>query len=439
VDAATSTTRIADILGAHGQVSAETIAAILPQTGPGLPLLDRLVALDAVDEEQAARAIAEDVGIPYVTVALDQLDAELVRRVPHVELHRLRALPLIDDGRAVFVALADPTDDHAVGILAAALNRRVEPVVATSSGIRVALREVFGPASPPRASGALADAPTASDAPRLQALLVEGVQAGASEIQLVPTLEGGVVRRRRDDGALEDVERLDAADHAELLAALRGLLGRARAPEEAQAATLRAQVGGTPVWLSAVIVPALEGEVARIAIQPVLDHGGALRAGLSEADARIVEAFLDAGRGVLVLNHPSPARAAAVLDALLRERAARPELRVVVAPAPGLPVEGALNLRPGISEVDLRPATRRALALEPDLLVLAAVPGEPIPPAALAGARGRRRTVLLGGWRNAQETIAALEASGLPAAEVSPALAGVVCLAADAEPAGGTP
>jgi hypothetical protein len=423
---------VAEILLARGVVSERTLADLGLESVANLSLLDKLVTMGVVAEEKAARAIAEEAGLPYVTVVHDQLDEDLVRRVSGDRLHRIRALPLIDQGDVVDVAFADPTDETSVEEVAAALDRRVQPAVATSSGIRVALREIFGPST--TAGPARTDVEEHGDVSgtlRLYGHLLSCVQERIPELHVTPTTTGCAVQRRHEDGTLEEIERLGTDDHAALLARLRSLMGRTEPRAGLEAATLRLGIADGPVWMTAAIVPTAQGDAARMSIQPVLDRAGALQSGLSRVDAERMAAFLDRGEGAFVLNGPTRSRAAAVLDALLRERGSRAGLCVTVARAPGIGLDGALHIRAEDFDDDLRAATRAALALHADFVVLRAEPGDPSVLEAVAGARASCRVVLLGTWRGTDETRAGLAACGVPTPALDATLRGVVCLEAD--------
>jgi hypothetical protein len=113
---------------------------------------------------------------------------------------------------------------------------------------------------------------------------------------------------------------------------------------------------------------------------------------------------------------------------------------IAVGHPPALPIDGALHIRPGATDHDLRAATREALALHPDLLLLDASPGDVVLREALLRARGRgpSRTVLLGTWRDAADVANRLHASGIPDAELPAVLYGVVCLGPASGAARGT-
>ncbi|HPK71665.1 MAG TPA: hypothetical protein PLN93_06965, partial [Vicinamibacterales bacterium] len=76
--------------------------------------LEILVKEEHVSEEAIADAIAERTKVPRVRVATFLLDEEALRRVPERLARKLECLPLAVEGRALIVAMADPTDYRAI-------------------------------------------------------------------------------------------------------------------------------------------------------------------------------------------------------------------------------------------------------------------------------------------------------------------------------------
>lgn len=77
-------------------------------------------------------------------------DAALVQRVPAAMAWTLLALPLGREGDRVCVALADPTDEHAIAELEATLGAPVATRIARLSALREALAKHFGPRVAPQ-------------------------------------------------------------------------------------------------------------------------------------------------------------------------------------------------------------------------------------------------------------------------------------------------
>lgn len=94
-----------------------------------------LVDQGFVDQEDFARALARQLGLPLLSLDGYVLDPQVGRLLPRGSLEHHRVLPLqVRDGR-VTLAMADPFNEFAVGELRRATGYTVKPVLATTSDI----------------------------------------------------------------------------------------------------------------------------------------------------------------------------------------------------------------------------------------------------------------------------------------------------------------
>src|SRR6478672_2670380 len=85
--------------------------ALAAQAEKGGRLGEVLVALKHVTEEDVARALAAQLDIPYLArIFPDEVDGELVKKVPINFAKQARILPLYLEGDTVAMAVADPLD-----------------------------------------------------------------------------------------------------------------------------------------------------------------------------------------------------------------------------------------------------------------------------------------------------------------------------------------
>jgi hypothetical protein len=350
-------------------------------------------------------------------------------RVPADVLRRHRALPVLTREDGVDVAFADPTDSRAVAAVSKAIPGRLLPAVATSSSIRAALRQVYGPESEHAPEDD--DVHEASGALRLHAHLLGATAAGADALQVRP-IPGGAVLRRRVRGRWEEVERVSPGARAALLARLASLVGlpatdllsreAARDPNPtARRAALVTRLSGRDLRLSATFVPTADGECATLAIHDARPLAPESSEGLPARDALRLAAWAESGDGLLAVNdadedRPSRSSCGVAPRAVGLRRGGA---------AAGRQVEGAqVAAAPGAT-LDARPSCGGVIPV----LVLVPGPGAPPPRAAFLGARDGRRVVLVGAWRDGNETRAAWAALGLPAETVLGATRYVVTFA----------
>lgn len=158
------------------------------------PLVDQLVESGLVTEAQARASDAShplvstrrviqnlvDRGVDERTLAgffvtkgfgpilraaeLARADQELVERLCPSDAHELCAMPLRSTAAGAVVAMADPTDEHAVAKLSLALGDRILPTVAKLSDLLIAIDRAYPADRPPvlskAASSGAAQPPT---------------------------------------------------------------------------------------------------------------------------------------------------------------------------------------------------------------------------------------------------------------------------------------
>ena len=98
-------------------------------------------AIDATEEAEQSRALAERYQSEFVDLAKHRVDSDLFRLVPVDMMFRYHFIPLEDRDGTLTVALADPSQFFVVDELAVRLDRDVVVKVATSSQIEEILKK----------------------------------------------------------------------------------------------------------------------------------------------------------------------------------------------------------------------------------------------------------------------------------------------------------
>jgi general secretion pathway protein E len=118
--------------------------AMRAQTDEGGRLGEVLVSRKAVSADDVAKALALQLDLPYhAEVALDAVDAELVRQVPINFAKQALILPLGLEGETVALLVADPLDTTVLDHARMLLQRNVSPHVATGAVIVDAINGVY--------------------------------------------------------------------------------------------------------------------------------------------------------------------------------------------------------------------------------------------------------------------------------------------------------
>lgn len=263
-----------------------------------------LVRLNLATEKQITKALAYQLGFPFVSLSDDPPERAAIALIPKERaLEHVCAAVRLED-HLLTVAIADPLLVSLVQELEAQTGCRIKPVVATRSDIlesiqngypeRVVVTQAGG-----RASVALMDGPSgietdlSADADGLKRragteatragresepmvdfvdlVLKSAITSRASDVHIEP-MEGAVLVRHRLDGVLKDVMELPRSVHEGLVARIKGMAGmerdQTRLPQDG---FIRVKVeDGMDVGFRVSTLRTLFGE--KVALR-ALDHG----------------------------------------------------------------------------------------------------------------------------------------------------------------------
>jgi len=141
----TPTRTLTSILVEGGIVNESQVEqALARQRETGSLIGETLVELGFTSEENIGWALSKQLGIPYVDVRPEAIDAEQVRRFPEQVLRRIQAVPLFGSRSELTVAMADPTDQDAVQELRQIVGGALALVIGSPGSLRRAIDAVFG-------------------------------------------------------------------------------------------------------------------------------------------------------------------------------------------------------------------------------------------------------------------------------------------------------
>jgi Type II secretion system (T2SS), protein E, N-terminal domain len=126
------------LLLTKGLVTEEQLeAALAERRATGALLGETLVKLGFVFEDELARVLAEQFGVPFVNLHTIPVDAGAARVLPRELGESLPALPVrFSPEGGLVVAVADPTDETLFPKLQSALSCPIVLAIATPSSIR---------------------------------------------------------------------------------------------------------------------------------------------------------------------------------------------------------------------------------------------------------------------------------------------------------------
>jgi MSHA biogenesis protein MshE len=357
--------RLGDMLVAQNVISAAQLqAALEEQRRSGRKLGQILIEDRIADEPTIARALAQQLKVPYVDLTLDQVAPRVARLLSEAQARRFRALPIDETRGVVRVGMADPTDLAAYDEVQRILGRDIDLVVITDTRLNEVLERLYRTGG--EISGlaraleeSLADAPVdlavlpaagVEDAPvvkLLQTLFEDALRARASDIHLEPQ-EKRLVIRFRIDGALvphTETESRIAPAVVQRLKLVAGLdIAERRLPQDGR---FVARVRNTHVDMRIATMPTQYGEAVALRVLP---HNAAAlsldKLGLPATALERLREFIAEPHGMLIVTGPTGSGKTTTLYGALAELNSSERKIVTVED----PVEYRL---PGISQVQV--------------------------------------------------------------------------------------
>lgn len=347
---------LAELLAEAGMVSADDVAAARNSLSGGETIVEYLLARTSLSQEDVARTLAANAGIPFIHLGDVNFDPAITQAVPDDVAKRFRVLPVEDDGYALTLAIADPLDFEALDTLPHAIGRELNLVCATPKDIQEHLRQFYGAGDVTTASSEFAvsggDSEAGAeggDAPIIKLvmqLLTEAFRLRASDIHIEP-LETSVRVRYRLDGKLVHVDTHPKKLLPAIIARLKVMSGTMSIAEKRlpQDGRIQLKMGDKEVDLRVSSVPSNHGESI---VMRILDKS-ALMLGLPELgffsdDQALFGQMLGLPDGILLVTGPTGSGKTTTLYACLNV-INRPDKKIITVEDP---VEYEL---PGINQV----------------------------------------------------------------------------------------
>ena len=348
--------------------------------------LGRILIEDGFSTEDViARALAQQMRVPYLDLTLDLVAPHIAKVLTEAQARRFRALPIDDTGSAVRVGMVDPSDYQAFDEIQRLLRRDVDLVVVTESrlnnvldllhaksdqiiGLARKLEEDIG-FDTEAAAAAVDDAPVTK---LLQTLFDDAVRARASDIHIEP-MERKVQIRFRVDGSLvvhTEAESRIAPAVVQKLKLSAGLdIAERRLPQDGR---FLARARNQPIDMRISTMPTQYGESVVLRLLP--QQGGLLsldRIGMPEAILRRVREYISGAPGMLLVTGPTGSGKTTTLYGALAEMNS-PTTKIVTVEDP---VEYRL---PGITQVQINEkiglsfatVLRSTLRQDPDIVLV---------------------------------------------------------------------
>lgn len=364
----------------------------------GSSVLASAVELGFVNEEDALRALGEEVGLDYIDLAGDevQIDLSLLETFPQKLVYRESLFPIRRENGALIVATSDPFDLYPIDEASAATGLAIIPVLAGRGEIAKLVKKHLGVGSE-TVEGLIAQtveedgvellgdietdgselsemAQEASVVRLVNEIMLEAIETRASDVH-IESQESGLVVRYRVDGMLHpqplppEIRRFEAAIVSRLKIMARLNIAEKRLPQDGR---IQLKVHGREIDVRVSVIPMIHGEGI---VMRILDKSAMAfdlkSLGMEEATYQQYRKLIDLPHGILLVTGPTGSGKTTTLYSSLKE-INRPDTKIITTEDP---VEYQLA---GINQIQVHPkigltfahSLRSILRHDPDVVLI---------------------------------------------------------------------
>jgi general secretion pathway protein E len=382
------------LMHSAGLTEEKLTEALAAQTEKGGRLGEVLVGLKAVTEEDVARALAAQLDLEYVaSISADDVEPELIARMPINFAKQNRVLPLKVESDQVALVVADPLDTASLDHARMLLGRDVLPKIALASRIVDAINQVYdrnlneaeqvvGEMEAQDLSSAEASLEEAQDlldtgdeAPIIRlvnSLLFRAAKERASDIHIEP-MERELSVRFRIDGELQEIIKPPKRYQSSILSRVKIMaqlnIAEKRLPQDGR---IRIKLAGRDIDIRVSCIPVTHGE--RIVMR-LLDKNAVLldlaEIGMNPDILENVDKLIHRPHGIVLVTGPTGSGKTTTLYGAL-SRINTPDLNILTVEDP---VEYQLK---GIGQMAIQPkigltfaaGMRSFLRQDPDIIMV---------------------------------------------------------------------
>jgi len=176
----------------------------------GGSIVQQVAEMGYATEGAVARAISVELGLPRIDLAMTPPEPPALALLDAKTCSERFVLPvaLRESGELLWLAMADPTDQDAIGIVRRKTQKRVRPAVAGPSEIARAIRSLYAGGAP----GGEADLPQGG---KLSAIEIAGDEESAFEVvNVADDIQGSALSRIAEELGVEVPEKIPSREHA---------------------------------------------------------------------------------------------------------------------------------------------------------------------------------------------------------------------------------
>ncbi|MEQ8785574.1 MAG: ATPase, T2SS/T4P/T4SS family [Pirellulaceae bacterium] len=363
--------------------------------GDGTRLVEIAVEKGFVSEEDALRALGEEVGLDFLDLSDVDVDISLLINFPIKLIHRQSLFPIRRDNGSLVVATSDPFDLYPLDEVSAATGLSVVPVLAGRLEIAKLIKRHLGVGSE-TVDGLVAQkveeglelledietdgselsemAQEASVVRLVNEILLEAIETRASDVHIEPQ-PSGLVIRYRIDGMLQpqpvppEIHRFEAAIVSRLKIMSRLNIAEKRLPQDGR---IKLRVKGRDIDVRVSVIPMIHGEGI---VMRILDKGSMkfeLRSlGMEQETYAAFAELIRLPHGIMLVTGPTGSGKTTTLYSSLLEIKG-PDNKIITTEDP---VEYQLE---GINQIQVHPkigltfahSLRSILRHDPDIVLV---------------------------------------------------------------------
>ncbi len=388
-------TEAGEILVRRGLIDVEQLRRSRAEAA-GSTIIESAVQQGFVREEDALRALADEVGLDFVDLRSVDVDIDLLAKFPQKLIYRHSLFPIRISNGSLVVATSNPMDLYPLDEAAAATSMSIIPVVSEKAEIAKLVKKYMGVGSE-TVEGLLAARGEDDDVELLEALetdgselsemaqeasvvrlvneiMVEAVDTRASDVH-IESQGSGLVIRYRVDGILNtqpvppEINRFQAAIISRLKIMARLNIAEKRLPQDGR---IKLRVHGREIDIRLSVIPMIHGESI---VMRILDKGAMKfdlqNLGMDPETYRIYSQLIRLPHGIILVTGPTGSGKTTTLYSSLLEIKS-PENKIITTEDP---VEYQLD---GINQIQVHPkigltfaaSLRSILRHDPDIVLV---------------------------------------------------------------------
>ncbi len=328
------------LLSEAGSLTPEIIDYAKTQKEGGESLIETLIRTQYLNQEIIAQVCANHSAMQYVDLYQYSIPADVMQAIPLEIARKYKAVPVLDDGLSLTVAIADPMNFETLDNLPQLLGRDVVFCVATQEGIERKLDEMYnelsGPAPVEEDDGLFAG--DDNDAPVIRLvsqMMVDAFRLRASDIHIEP-MENRLRIRFRVDGKLVEVATHPKKLLSPIIARLKVMsstmsIAEKRLPQDGR---IQMDMGSKQVDLRVSSIPSNHGESI---VMRILDKSalvlGLPQLGFFSDDEATFDRLITLPDGIILVTGPTGSGKTTTLYACLNY-INRPDKKIITVEDP---------------------------------------------------------------------------------------------------------